>query len=212
MDMNNFNFNMSLAKDDVIDKTIEQILFENTTHYTLNLCLIEKYGYEFRSTIINTSLFDEMGNRIKLVSFILSLKEENPLYDFGNRKFLGHDFKRYTDNSVIWSIRSNKIKDLKIKDLLTMMGNFVNEIYIEELEHRIEKDNVIIAHETNKENDSINEWEILKNLYEMLDAPTETNNKSGINEMKSSLSEKDKNDPIHNFLEFLLISILRDDI
>lgn len=203
-----FNYKIFMTKDEANNKTIEQILFENLIHYILNLCLIEKYGYKFSSMIVNTSLFDQTRNRRKVVSFILTLKEENPLYDFGNRKFLGHEFKRYTENSVIWAVRSDEIKDLKLKDLLIMMDNFINEIYIEELEHRIEKDNVIIAHETNKENDSINEWEILKNLYEMLDAATETNNKSGINEMKSSLSEKDKRGPIYNAVAKITIDIM----
>lgn len=148
-----FNSSISMSRDEVNNKTIEQILFENLISYTLNLCLIEKYGYNFKSTI-DTCMFDPiLDNRITLVSFILTLKEENPLHDFGNRKFLGHDFKRYTDDSVIWTVRSDEITDLKIKDLLITMDNFINEIYIEELEHRIEKDNIIIAHESNKEND-----------------------------------------------------------
>ena len=132
--------------------------------------------------IVDTSLFDQMGKRIKLVSFILTLKEENPLHDFGNRKFLGHDFKRYTDDSVIWSVRSDEITDLKIKDLLITMDNFINEIYIEELEHRIEKDNIIIAHESNKENDSnaadecnyripVLAWELLQRLNGIISTP-----------------------------------------
>lgn len=203
-----------MSIDELIDKTGvgDFVNIPTVNHVIEQILFIEKYGYKFKSMITDVPAFDQMGDQIMLVSFILTLKEENPLHDFGNRKFLGHDFKRYTDDSVIWSVRSDEIKDLKIKDLLIMMDNFINEIYIEELEHRIEKDNIIIAHETDKENDSINEWEILKNLYEMLDAPTETNNKSDINKLKTSLPEKDKSDPIHDFLEILLISILREDI
>lgn len=169
------NLEIWLANDEEINKTIEQIIFERFTHYGLNICLIEKYGYKFKSMIVNSPhLFDQTGNRIKRASFILTLKEENPLHDFGNRKFLGRDFKRYTENSVIWHIRSDEIKDLKIKDLLIIMDNFINEIYIEELEHRIEKDNAIIAHETVKENDSNaadEAWELLKRLNRIISTP-----------------------------------------
>ena len=173
---------MLMTNNETINKTIEQIIFESFTLYDLNICLIEKYGYKFRSIISITSLFDQLSGRIGMVSFILTLKEENPLYDFGNHKFLGHDFKRYTEDSVIWTVRSDEIKDLKIKDLLVMMDNIINEIYIEELEHRIEKDNIIIAHETDKENDSNTlkkssthaadeAWELLKRLNGIISTP-----------------------------------------